>query len=95
MSDTHSAPIHLALYEHDLCGFCQSVRRATNGLGLAVESRNILNEPNRRQELIEGGGKGMVPCLRIESANGDVQWLYESRDIIDYLQRLAADQSQS
>ena len=90
MPDTHIKPAHLALYEHDLCGFCQSVRRATDGLGLALESRNILNEPNRRQELIEGGGKGMVPCLYIEYPDGRSEWLYESRDIIDYLKQIAA-----
>ncbi|MDR9432556.1 MAG: glutathione S-transferase N-terminal domain-containing protein [Spiribacter sp.] len=87
MSDI-TTPSHLALYEHDLCGFCQMVRRSTQDLDIEVESRNILDEPERRQELIEGGGKGMVPCLRIEMPDGQVQWLYESADIIDYLKRL-------
>ena len=31
-----------------------------------------------------GGGKTMVPCLRIESKDG-VEWLYESSDINAYL----------
>ena len=84
-------PTHLALYEHDLCGFCQSVRRSTKDLGLEVESRNILREPDRRQELIDGGGKGMVPCLRLEYPEGRVEWLYESADIVDYLKRLDAE----
>jgi glutathione S-transferase len=26
-----------------------------------------------------------VPCLRIEDNNGDVRWMYESGDIISYL----------
>ncbi|MDR9406615.1 MAG: glutathione S-transferase N-terminal domain-containing protein [Spiribacter sp.] len=95
MSETIATPTHLALYEHHLCGFCQSVRRATSDLGLTLESRNILNNPDRRQELIEGGGKGMVPCLRIETADGEVQWLYESRDIVAYLEEVAANQSPS
>ena len=35
------------------------------------------------------GGKVQVPCLRIEE-NGQVQWLYESKSIIQYLdQRFA------
>lgn len=84
-------PIHLALYEHELCGFCQSVRRSTSDLGVEFESRNILREPGRRQELIEGGGKGMVPCLRIEYPDGRVEWMYESSDIVDYLKRLDAE----
>ncbi|PZA00948.1 glutaredoxin [Gammaproteobacteria bacterium 2W06] len=84
-------PNHLALYEHELCGFCQSVRRSTSDLGVDFESRNILREPGRRQELIEGGGKGMVPCLRIEYPDGRVEWMYESSDIVDYLKRLDAE----
>ena len=84
-------PNHLALYEHELCGFCQSVRRSTSDLGVEFESRNILREPCRRQELIEGGGKGMVPCLRIEYPDGRVEWMYESSDIVDYLKRLDAE----
>ena len=84
-------PAHLALYEHELCGFCQMVRRSTRDIDLEVESRNILREPGRREELIEGGGKGMVPCLRIEYPDGRVEWLYESADIIDYLKRLDAE----
>jgi len=36
--------------------------------------------------LQEQGGRVTVPCLRID--NGDnIEWLYESSDIIDYLQR--------
>ncbi len=89
MTDTPTPPAHLALYEHELCGFCQKVRRATQGLDLDVESRNILQDPGRREELVEGGGKGMVPCLRIERPDGQVEWLYESDAIIDYLKQLA------
>ena len=37
-----------------------------------------------------GGGKRRVPCLRIEATPGEVQWLYESMDIIAYLQRQQA-----
>lgn len=83
-------PPDLALYEHELCGFCQRVRRAIDGLDLEVESRNILRERGRRQELIAGGGRGMVPCLRVGHAGGAVDWLYESAAIIAYLERLAA-----
>ena len=91
MTDSTQKPSHLALYEHELCGFCQMVRRSTANLGLEVESRNILREPGRREELIEEGGKGMVPCLRIEYPDSRVEWLYESADIIDYLKRVAGD----
>lgn len=35
--------------------------------------------------LMQGGGKTQVPCLRIEQADGKVEWMYESDDIIRYL----------
>ena len=35
-------------------------------------------------ELLEGGGKGQVPCLRIKS-QGKIEWMYESDAIINYL----------
>lgn len=37
------------------------------------------------QALMQGGGKTQVPCLRIEQADGGVEWMYESDDIIQYL----------
>ena len=36
-------------------------------------------------QLMQGGGKTQVPCLRIESDEGAVQWMYESDDIVNYL----------
>ena len=40
------------------------------------------------QELISGGGKSQVPCLRIQNTEGEVSWLYESDDIIDYMSEI-------
>ena len=37
-----------------------------------------------QSELVAGGGKGQVPCLRIEKEDGQIQWMYESNDIIKY-----------
>jgi glutathione S-transferase len=37
-------------------------------------------------ELIEQGGKRQVPCLRITKEDGEVEWLYESKEIRRYLQ---------
>lgn len=91
MSEAMEKPTHLALYEQDLCPFCRMVRQSTADLGLEIESRDIAREPGRRQELLEGGGRGMVPCLYIEYSDGRIEWLYESADIIDYLRRLAAN----
>ena len=37
-----------------------------------------------RDELIAQGGRVMVPCMRIDQG-GEVKWLYESKDIIQFL----------
>jgi hypothetical protein len=36
-------------------------------------------------EMVRATGRQMVPCLKIEAADGNVRWLHESADIIDYL----------
>ncbi|MBV1909072.1 MAG: glutathione S-transferase domain-containing protein, partial [Kangiellaceae bacterium] len=40
-----------------------------------------------KQELIAGAGKLKVPCLKIDEGEGNVQWMFESSDIIRYLER--------
>ena len=59
-------------------------RRTIKALNIDIEIRDTLEESKYHQELLAGGGMTQVPCLRIE--NGDsVQWMYESADIIKYL----------
>jgi len=49
---------------------------------VALELGDVSQDPERRAELIAGGGRATVPCLRIEDPdNGAVTWMYESRDI--------------
>ena len=74
----------LAVYEFRRCPFCVKVRRHMRRLNLTIERRDIKMNPAYRSELMAGGGKTMVPCLRIESKDG-VEWLYESSDINTYL----------
>ncbi|MBW2500778.1 MAG: glutathione S-transferase N-terminal domain-containing protein [Deltaproteobacteria bacterium] len=77
----------LSLYGYPQCPFCQRVLRAIEALGLEVELRNTLLEPERRDELIAALGRGTVPVLRIEDAGeGDVEWLPESAEIVSYLE---------
>jgi len=47
--------------------------------------RDILLDREAYVDLIRGGGKGTVPCLRIERDSGDVEWLYESADIVEHI----------
>ena len=78
-------PKKLSLYHYDSCPFCAKTRRAIDKLGLEIELRNIEKNNQYRIELQQGGHKTQVPCLRIEQANSDTQWLYESDDIIEFL----------
>ncbi len=78
----------LSLYQLPSCPFCIKVRRTMKREGLAIELRNINKKNNFREELIREGGKRSVPCLRIEEPDGKIQWLYESNDIVAYLQQL-------
>ncbi len=53
--------------------------------GLEIPLRNTMTDPAARTELMTGGGRATVPCLRIER-DGVVNWLYESIVIIRYLE---------
>lgn len=75
----------LALYHFPSCPFCIKTRREMARLSLPIELRDAQHDPQRRQELLEGGGEVKVPCLRIEEPDGSVRWMYESDDIISYL----------
>lgn len=76
----------LILYEYFTCPFCFMTRRAIKQLGIDIERRDILKNPEYRKELIAGGGKPQVPCLRIENEH-QITWLYESADIIRFLNK--------
>ncbi len=78
---------HMALYQYTACPFCVKTRRAIRRLGLNIELRDAKNDPGFRRELEQQGGKQQVPCLRIENPDGSITWMYESDDIIRYLQR--------
>nr|WP_067289982.1 glutathione S-transferase N-terminal domain-containing protein [Marinobacterium profundum] len=80
----------LSLYQYAACPFCVKVRRAMRRQSLKIETRDAKKQANYRQELLQQGGQLKVPCLRIESENGDVQWMYESSDIVRYLDSVAA-----
>jgi glutathione S-transferase len=82
--------LKLSLYHFIGCPYCALVRRAIAELGLEVELRDILESPERRRELALATGRQTVPCLRIESENGGVRWMHESRDIVEYLRTLPA-----
>ena len=76
----------LTLYQFRGCPFCIKVRRTLKRLSLPMQLKDAMNDPEARNELDIGGGRVKVPCLRIEEGNG-VRWMYESNDIIAYLEQ--------
>lgn len=76
----------LAVYQFEACPFCIKVRRGMRRLGLNIELRNVNENKQYENELVSGGGELQVPCLRIQNEDGSVQWMYESSDILKYLE---------
>ena len=76
----------LALYMRPSCPYCIRVSQFCSEAGIPLTQCSI-TEGSHLEALMVGGGKRQVPCLRIEAVPGEVHWLYESMDIIDYLKR--------
>lgn len=76
----------LSLYQFYACPFCVKTRRAIHRLNLPIDFRDAKPGSQHREELHNGGGTVKVPCLRIEE-EGKVRWMYESGDIISYLEQ--------
>lgn len=75
---------HLTLYHFPGCPYCMIVRSRIRELRLPIRMKNIHKDAQALNDLIDGGGRKTVPCLRIDSGEG-TEWMYEARDIIDYL----------
>lgn len=76
----------LALYQYQACPFCVKVRRAMKRQSLNIETRDVKRCNTAREQLLAGGGDLKVPCLRIDDGEGAVSWMYESANIISYLE---------
>jgi glutaredoxin len=77
----------LALYHFKTCPFCIKVRHEMARLSLPIALRDAQHDAKHRSDLQNGGGKVQTPCLQITGEQGKVTWLYESADIISYLQK--------
>ena len=80
------------LFYFATCPYCIAVRLALCWYRVKIPLKDILFHPSNCTELIDGGGKSQVPCLRIESKDGNVRWMYESADIIRYVRSRLAGQ---
>lgn len=76
----------LSLYQLYACPFCIKTRRAMHRLNLPIETRSVAQGSPYREELASEGGAVKAPCLRIEEGD-KVRWMYESGDIISYLEQ--------
>jgi len=76
----------LALYHFPSCPYCLKVRWHMRRLNLNIELRNAQQIPHHKA-LLQGGGLEQVPCLRIAKTKQQIDWLYESEDILRYLQQ--------
>ncbi len=76
----------LTLYQFHACPFCVKTRRTLRRLNVPVALKDAKNNEQDRQTLLEQGGRIKVPCLRIEE-NGQTTWMYESKVIIEYLDK--------
>lgn len=85
-TNTASNAPGLALYHSPTCWYCAKVRHKLGELRVDLELRDIGASNGFRDELVREGGKGQVPCLRIDSG-GNVEWMYESSDICRYLEQ--------
>ena len=86
MSETNQtqASESYQLFKTDICGFCYRVRAFLQDNGIDIPERDTMRDQQAFRELLAGGGRTTVPCLRIER-DGEVEWMYESLDIMRYL----------
>lgn len=75
----------LTLYHYKACPFCVKVRRAMKRIGAPIPTLDAKRDPGAAEQLVAGGGRLKVPCLRIETADDGVEWLYESDAIIAHI----------
>lgn len=75
----------MTIYQLYACPFCIKTRRALHRLNLPMKIKSVSEGSPYREELEQGGGRIQVPCLRLQQNGSDV-WMYESSDIIHYLE---------
>ena len=76
-----------ALYYYDTCPFCQRVLQALPKVKVEVEKRNVMTNRAYSDQQYKATGRTTVPCLLIDD-NGKETWMYESADIVRFLQSL-------
>ena len=75
----------MSMYQFKTCPFCVKVRRQLKRHALHIELRDAKNDAELKAELVREGGRHKVPCKKKKKADKSVEWLYESNDIVAYL----------
>lgn len=55
----------IVAYLKPTCGWSQGVRAVLRKYDLPYEDRDIINDPNQRQEMIEKSGQMLSPCVEV------------------------------
>ncbi len=55
----------IVAYLKPTCGWSQGVRAVLRKYDLPFEDRDIINDPQQRQEMIEKSGQMLSPCVEI------------------------------
>jgi monothiol glutaredoxin len=56
---------NIVAYLKPSCGWSQGVRAVLRKYDLPFEDRDIINDPNQRQEMIEKSGQMLSPCVEV------------------------------
>ena len=64
MSET-SQPLEIVAYLKPYCGWSEGVRAIMRKYELTFEDRDIINNPNERQAMIEKSGQMLSPCVQV------------------------------
>tara|TARA_B100000745_G_C20082463_1_gene369834 strand:+ start:102 stop:404 length:303 start_codon:yes stop_codon:yes gene_type:complete len=80
----------ITLYTKTGCPFCNRVLAVVDRLGIEEFEQKDIADEAVATELVERGGKRMVPYL----VDGETE-MYESEDIVNYLQETYGEKSES
>ncbi len=76
------------LYQLKACPFCVKVRRQMKRYSIQIPLKDVGTDEQAYRELMAGGQQDQVPCLRYLDTNGNVQWMYESTVINEFIAAL-------
>lgn len=77
----------LELYQKESCPYCAKVRKKMEELDIDYICRTSLKGSKKREILKKLGGQEMIPFLVDTSEPNNLVMMYESEDIIAYLEK--------